>query len=284
MKAVLEKIPEQARQSFYFSDYRQSRFNSPWHYHPQWELTWIERGEGIAYVGNVIRPFVEGELVLLGPMLPHCWKSDASDGAVVSYFAQWDDKLLGSHWLQGPEFVALNKLLQASRRGLLFDAQVSRELGEKLVQLGELAPFERLLSLLSILNTLSGSKFTTLCEHEAVQINTLAADRIERIIHYVENHYREEITANQLSELCSMTTSSFAKFFRKTFNKTFTQYLNEYRISRACSLLQSSKMSIEDIAFDVGYRNMSFFHRQFKNQCSSTPAAWRRAFLALNES
>ncbi|WP_370980013.1 helix-turn-helix domain-containing protein [Agaribacterium sp. ZY112] len=281
MKAQYEHIAAGQQQSFYSRNYQAKSFNSPWHYHPQWELTYIKKGEGLCYVGNSIRPFASGELVLVGSMLPHCWKSDETAGRVESIFAQWDDGLLGKDWLQQPELTRINKLLKDSDRGLIFSQTLSEELGRKLEMLCSLPPFDSLIALLRILQSLANSDYSYLSEGQSLSINANSSERIEKILQFVEQHYQQDIQIEQLCELCNMTQSSFARFFKRSLDKPFSHYLSEYRVNRASNLLKSSELSIEAIAYDVGFRNMSYFHRQFKKTFNSTPANYRRSFQAL---
>ena len=50
--------------------------DSSWHYHPQYELLYISQSTGIRFVGDNVSPFVPGELVLVGPYLPHLWRNE----------------------------------------------------------------------------------------------------------------------------------------------------------------------------------------------------------------
>ncbi|MBA3686115.1 MAG: cupin domain-containing protein, partial [Planctomycetes bacterium] len=53
----------------------QSHWPFAWHFHPELELTWIKRGQGLRYVGESVEAFAAGDLVLIGPGIPHTWTS-----------------------------------------------------------------------------------------------------------------------------------------------------------------------------------------------------------------
>ena len=277
MKAVLEHITKDLGHSFHCDKYQGLQFESPWHYHPQWELIHIKKGTGIAYIGNKIRNYSEDELVLVGSNLPHCWRNEATSGVQVeSTYIQWDEKLLGDKWLEQPEFNAISNLLIHSQQGVIFKKESVVNIVKKLEQLTELPSFERLWSFISILHSLSEVEFTNISNDANFAINHQVTKRIEKLIAYVEDNYQNQISSADLADITHLTPSSFSKFFRKNFNKTFTAYLNEFRISKACILLGSNDKQIEEIAFLCGYNNMAFFHRRFKMLIGTSPALYRK--------
>jgi AraC-like DNA-binding protein len=279
MKAILEPINSDANQSFHFGLYDKNRFESPWHYHPQWELTYVLEGNGTRNIGNSIQVYFPGELILVGPNLPHRWNSNNSNGErAKSIFIQFDAELLGQGWLEKSEFLSIKKMLSESDFGILFTEEISKEIGEILLKMETLSPMNRLLKTLSILDQLATSKYNQLSLGAHFNVNKKISKRIESIMNYLEENYNHKINATQLGDLVFMTPVSFSKFFKKTFNKTFTSYLNEYRISKACELLRQTSESVEEIAFRTGYQNLSFFHRQFKLFMKVTPASYRVKF------
>ena len=238
MKAVFEPISNNLDQSFHYGIYEKEEFETPWHYHPEWELTYICESSGIRSIGNSIQSYFPGELVLIGPNLPHCWKSNnAKLASAKSVFIQFNDHLLGEGWLEKEEFSTIKKLLKASTYGLLFNEQVSKNVGEKLLSLKELSPMLRLIKILEILSDLSLNSYESLSLGVHFDVNSTISKRIGKIMEYVENNYQHKISSDQLSELVFMTPVSFSKFFKKTFNKTFTSYLNEYRNGKSIFFL-----------------------------------------------
>tara|TARA_R110001583_G_scaffold21479_4_gene81650 strand:- start:6065 stop:6910 length:846 start_codon:yes stop_codon:yes gene_type:complete len=280
MKAVFEPVPNDLDQSFHYGIYNKEDFETPWHYHPEWELTFICESSGIRSVGNSIQGYFPNELVLIGPNLPHCWKSNFSKKNIAkSVFIQFNENLLGEGWIGKEEFSSIRKLLKASKYGIKFSSKISKWSGKKLLAMEHLIPMLRLIKILELLHVLSLEKYELLSLGAHFDVNATISKRIEKIMEFVENNYRVKITSEQLSDLVFMTPVSFSKFFKKMFNKTFTSYLNEYRISKACELLKETDCSIEQIAFETGYLNLSFFHRQFKSISKRTPAQYRVEFF-----
>ena len=92
IKASFEVLQPANRQSFLVRKFDQWVFDGPYHFHPEYELTFITKGSGKRYVGTHMEDFFTGDLVLLGPNLPHCWKLANIDqtqheaGAIVIQF------------------------------------------------------------------------------------------------------------------------------------------------------------------------------------------------------
>lgn len=279
MKAIFQPISNDLNQSFHFDIFEKDDFETPWHYHPEWELTYICESSGIRSVGNSIQSYYPGELVLVGPNLPHCWKSNINKKKVAkSVFVQFNKNLLGEGWMDKDEFIAINKLLKASIHGVKFSEKSAKIGGEKLLNMKNLSPMMRLLRFVELLHELSLMNYEVLSLGADFDVNINASKRIQKIMEFVENNYQNKMTSLELSNLVYMTPVSFSKFFKKTFNKTFTSYLNEYRISKACELLRETDSSVEQISFEVGYFNLSFFHRKFKLITNRTPAQYRLSF------
>ena len=146
MKAFYEKILPLDSSSFHVYSYEKEEFDSPWHYHPEYELTYILSSKGVRYVGNHFENFMEGDLVLLGPNLPHCWKNSGKQTVKASAVViQWKDDLLGKDWLKKNEFESIHKLLQASGMGIKFGSELAKQLKEDFSGLAMMPTFEKLL-------------------------------------------------------------------------------------------------------------------------------------------
>lgn len=279
MKPVRELIPS-TQQSLFCGEYEQSSFRFPWHYHPQWELTYIIEGAGIAYTGNSIRHFMAGELVLIAPNTPHCWKSNASDkGQVKSIFLQWDNDYLGQDWLSKPEFICINTLFEQCEAGIRFSLAEQSPIVSRLQQLPQLTPFKKLWGFTDLLYEISLLGREKIGDGGKLDTQLDKSGRVEPILNYVNQHYSQPISAENMAQVTNMTPVSFSKYFSKTFGKPFTRFLNEYRVSQACSLLITTNKTVDEIAYISGYQNMSFFHRQFKLITGKTPLLFKQTYL-----
>lgn len=100
-------------------------------------------------------------------------------------------------------------------------------------------------------------------------------DKIKVVLSYVEEHFSENMTIEQMAELCFYSKSYFMKFFKESMGVSFVAYLNDYRLEVAARLLRSSNDNIIDIASRCGFDNLSYFNRSFKKKYGITPGKYR---------
>ena len=261
--------------------YLGSKFNAPWHFHPEFELTYIAKSNGMRYVGDSVLEFEKGDLVLLGPNLPHCWKN-TNDNEVESksIVLQWREDFIGEGWLTRTEFSDIGKLLTLASRGVKFGSTVTKKIVPVLCRMEEQTPFENIISLLQVLNVLAHSKNKTVLSGNnfAPKLNVKANERISLIHNFVIENYRRQITLKEISGVVSMSEESFCRFFKKTFSKSFFTFLNEYKIKLACQLLIDSNKQVAEIAFLSGYESLPFFYRQFNKFIKCTPLIYQQKY------
>lgn len=104
---------------------------------------------------------------------------------------------------------------------------------------------------------------------------------IELACRYMEAHLSEPITRDQVAQSVFLAPSYFSSLFKKVTGMTYSDYLVEIRISRARKLLRK-KLPIRDIAEAVGYQNLKYFNRIFKNKVGCLPSEYRRRLLKGN--
>jgi AraC-like DNA-binding protein/quercetin dioxygenase-like cupin family protein len=276
MKAQLEDIPsKQGGASFYQTKISVPAFEFKWHYHPEYELTYILKGNGYRVVGNSHAHFSQGDLVLLGSNLPHTWCGKLDDGSPSEALVIQFSKEFIDPFLKLNEGQSIQKLLDLSQRGLCFEAEQLRV--DQLHTLTNTSGLERILSLLSILNQLSYGKSRPLTTENYHGIMTKQFEsRVNKVCTHLQNHFHEAIALKQVSDLVFMSESNFCKFFKKATNTTFSDYLNDLRINEACHLLLSSEDNISKIAHDCGFESLSYFNRVFLKKKKHTPSHFRK--------
>ncbi|MEO6684507.1 MAG: cupin domain-containing protein, partial [Dyadobacter sp.] len=102
MKPLFENLKPGPESSFIIRSFDLEQFTVPFHFHPEFELTLITKGRGKRYVGNNMADFEENDLVLIGPDVPHCWKSEKEDG-VKSIVVHFINDFLGKDFFDKPE-------------------------------------------------------------------------------------------------------------------------------------------------------------------------------------
>lgn len=275
MKAQLEDIPsKQGGASFYHTKISVPAFEFKWHYHPEYELTYILKGNGYRVVGNSHEQFCTGDLVLLGSKLPHTWWGKNEDGSPSEAIVIQFSSAFIEPFLKLNEGQAIKDLLAQAAKGIRFESDGL--FVQKLGSLGQTKELESVLALLSLLQDLTTKPANILCPDSYHNVISKKFEtRINKVCTYIQNHYAESMSLKQVSDLVFMSESNFCKFFKKATSTTFSDYLNDLRINEACHLLLSSEDNVSKIAHDCGFESLSYFNRVFLKKKQVTPSGFR---------
>lgn len=287
MRAFFEAVTPEAGSSWAFLD-RQLIDGIPfeWHHHPEYELTLTLNSRGYRYIGDDVEPYDDGDLVLIGPGIPHSWHSRMAidptqpHTALVIWFTQeWLSSLASSL----PELHQVAGMVARASQGLRFGRSTSEAVASSIVAMRPATPVARLLLLLELLHELSR-------DHEACPLSNVsglenpplsAEPRIARVLSYLHTHFAEPVSAASMAGIACISTSGFHRMFRRHTRTTLVSYLTRLRIGRACSLLIASSKPISLIASEVGYTNLSLFNRQFAQVKGEAPSAFRKRHQAV---
>ena len=282
MKLRFEKIDLEQNRSIQVTELHKSEFDAPWHYHPEWELTLIQKGHGKRFVGNNIEHFTAGDLVLLGPNLPHFWHSEGSSQQPLAPDAraiviQFPDVFFGETFLHLPEMDAIRKLLTKASLGLAFDSVQSPQVTNLLTTLTEQSPLERILCLLKILQALTTIPARPLSKALYTSPTELeSSTRLGKAYAYLLSHFRDPITLTDIANSAAMSPAAFSRFFKRMTNRNLWDLLNDLRVEQASTLLRESNTDITAIAFESGFGTLSSFNRHFQKTHGRTPSAYRK--------
>lgn len=277
MKAKLERLTEKKpTQSFVCYKMSQPSFGFFWHYHPEYELTYIVSGEGKRLVGNNYEEFQAGDLVLLGPNLPHTWISDKkTKQRCKAIVIQFSKEFIGP-FLQYEELKEIKKLLQKSEKGIQFLSKKNEDINLLMQQIVRLSNMNKLFQLLVILQKLTTIKSVQL---NAVTFSPIKEDinqhRINKVFQYVQSGFRHTISLQKAATLLHLSKSAFCKYFKRISGKTFSDYVNEIRIANACQLLIETDKPVSQIAFNSGFESLTYFNRVFYKKKYVTPKKFR---------
>ncbi len=285
MKALFEKLMFNEQSSLLVRRFRLPYFDSPWHYHPEYELTYIINSHGQRFVGDHVEPFRAGDLVLIGPDLPHFWRNDdeyyqdnatrKAESIVVQFPTAFADRGLAAI----PEAEAVRQLLERARYGLRFSPASSQGTAMLMEKLPEQTGLTQLLSLLAILNQLAADQNADLLASDSYQLapGEAETERMKRVLEFMLVNFRNEIRISQIASIAGMAPAAFCRYFKNRTRKTFVEYLNELRIGHARKLLTNINLSVGQVSLECGFNNSSHFHRQFKLNTGMTPFQYQNA-------
>ncbi len=286
MKPYYHKVLKKIENSFSLRKDISANFETTWHYHPELELHYIKKGEGLRFIGNNISKFSSDEMLLLGENLPHTWKShDAylnpqSKLVVETTVLHFLPNCLGQEFLLLPEAYQLTQLIKKAKNGLVIYGDTKWKLLallEAAYQAENLTRISLFISILSILAETKEYEPITTSAYAFYQSNQIEADRLNQIYTYTLKNYMNTITLTEIASLSCLSITSFCRYFKMMTNKTYTDFLSEIRISYACKfLIENKQLTIESISTETGFNNASNFFRQFKKIVGVTPNAYRK--------
>lgn len=290
MRPLLEKVSLPADASWTLLNRRlPAGIPFEWHHHPEYELTLTTNSRGRRFVGDSIAAYGDGDLVLLGPNVPHTWFSEekiAAEGphvALVMWFrAEWADHLTDPF----VEMRGVRRLLDGAGRGLVFSSMAAERARPLIEAMPDSAGAPRWLALLQVLQILAEDAGAAPLASPAFQAHPAAPsdrNRIERVLDHIHAHYHRDITIEDLARLSNLSISGFQRLFRRHTQLAVSDYVMQLRIGQACALLLGTDKPVGHIAGEVGYRNLSNFNRQFLQVKGMTPRAFRGAYRVSPE-
>ncbi|UHG93890.1 AraC family transcriptional regulator [Spirosoma oryzicola] len=287
MKPHFHKVPVNSQASFRISHDVKANFGTIWHYHPELELHYVVRGEGVRFVGDNVSNFSAGEILLLGENLPHTWRcnqeyfQEQPNLQVEAIVVQFRTDCLGRDFLQLDEVYAIRTLFERARQGLLIHGETNQKIAELMRSAVTANPFQRLITLLSILDIIAqADEIETITSAKAFyQSNEMETVRLNNICNYTLANYAQPITLTEIASVANLSVTSFCRYFKLMTHKTYHDFLNEVRISHASRSLIENSMTTEEICFESGFNNLSNFYRNFKRIKGVTPLDYKNRYI-----
>ncbi len=281
MKPWLETVSIDTSQSCLIYDRQLPEFGFNWHFHPEYELTLTLDSEGKRFVGGSVEQYTDGDLVLVGPNLPHAWQSqsttnqDNTHRAVVCWFTQ--------SWIEGliqlmPEYNSLSSMLFQASGGLAFNQHISKDLRNVILTLPHISKAAKVLTLQSILLNLATQEATCsrILNPERLPKPDYDKNRMARILAWLHQHYNDPIRLAPLCQNIHLSESQLQRIFKRSTGVSISHYVARLRIAKACSLLTETDLAMADIAVQSGFFDSAHFSRSFSKTVGITPTQYRR--------
>lgn len=289
MSAKYEQISLSENQSFSIGIFQDNLEKSTWHYHNNFEISFITEGTGKRIVADSIDEFQPGDLVFIGRKLPHVWIADkephtSPSRSLEMVFLQFTSDVVSPELMSLPEFKFIAKAVALSERGIQIVGQTLNEVSEIMLQLPYLKNFDRMLHFFRLMDIIGKSETNIqLASREYLRVRfTTGNKRIAAIHEYLMNNYREDVDLKCLAELVNMAEGSLCRFFRMNMGMTVFEYLNQLKVELACKLLMDRDLSILKVCLDSGFNNLSHFNKQFKKINGLPPSEYRNRFTGLS--
>lgn len=288
MRPQLLKVSTGPRHSFSVRRDLVPYINNRWHYHPEIELIHFKKGEGTQFIGDNIKRFKSGDIVMVGAHLPHYWRFDdlyfEEDTRVQADIrvAHFSENFWGEQFLHLPENINIKTVLEKARRGLQITGKTRQQVAELLERLLQTDGSERIIILMEALMTIADCK----------QLNTLSSigfkhdmvdaenERVNAIYEYSLKNYKRKIQLEEIAAVANISPNSFCRYFKSRTRKTYSQFLIEIRVGQACKLLIENNLSIKQLCYESGFNNFTSFHKYFKMITGKSPLCYQKEFIA----
>lgn len=280
MKIQLEQINPDAQSSFRLLHNPRLNDLFYWHFHPEYELVYIEGANGTRHVGDHISQYEHSDLVLIGSNIPHLnfdyGLQTEYNKEVLHVSSAFKNKI----FTEIPELSNVFELFEKSQHGIAFTGSTKVNIGLRLKKLHVLEPFSQFLEVLYIFSILATSVEYILL-HDYPIINKYSQkqqDRLKNIYSFIDENYQRKIELKEVAALCNLSKEAFCRYFKGATGSPFTSFLNQYRISQAKRLLLKGK-NISETCYECGYESLSYFNRIFKKITSENPSDFKKRYL-----
>ena len=277
MKIVFEDVKRDVNSSFRILV--NPRFNDffYWHFHPEYEITFIEAPNGTRHVGEHIGQFEGSDMVFIGSNIPHLNFDYGIKTDYEKIVLQIKEDFLKNDFINSPELSAIHSLFEKSRHAVCFHGETKKNIGRRLKKLHILPHFEQFMEILSIFQVLATTEEQTLLHQKPFEnlYNRKEQMRIKELYKFIEDNYQRSITITEAAQLTNLTNAAFCRYFKKMTRLTFTEFLNQYRIDQAKKLLFIDK-NVTETCYECGFESLSYFNRIFKKIVGENPMVFKK--------
>lgn len=251
------------------------------HWHEEMEIIYITRGKGFVRLNDELVQIETGDIILIGKETIHYIQSDKDD---ILYFKSlvFNLNIIYSY---------LGDACQVE----LVDPLVNNKFEIKSVLKKENKRYSQFLRIyLNIIEVycrkekyfyikIKGLFFELFYEMFKADVirnvdisKTRKTSKMKVILDYIDNHYYENMTINNLAQMMHYNEYYFMKIFKQYTGKTFISYINEIRIEKSKYLILNTDLSITEIATKVGFNNTSYYIKKFQHLQGITPHKFRK--------
>ena len=255
--------------------------NVPIHWHNDLEINLIREGEAVFQVYQKSYRVRTGEGFLLNRNVPHSCSSPGNEHVRYSTILVRPDFLYGDFG-SDVERKCFQPFLQNSAIPCIhltgFDEN-GKEILQKLNQVEEAFDRKRFCYELKIKGLLCEAFAMILYGHRQeltkfVPANLQELERLEKMLNYLNMHFTEVISLQDLADQVHLSREVCCRLFKKMTGKTITGYLEEYRVNKSFSLVQSGQYSMTQITDMVGFSNPSRFASAFRKRFGCNPGEY----------
>ena len=284
-KVLREITPLNENDFMYVADRHKKEFDYPIHIHDVLELNFVANAAGARrVVGDSSEVIDNLDLVLItSPDLEHVWeqhecKSEDIHEVTVQFRLDFD---MIKALFRFNSYKSIYNLLTRARRGLAFPPEAIMLVYHRLARLSSIEEgFLAVQEFFSILYELS--KFDDareLASSSFAKVEVVSeSKRILKVKNYIVEHYKDDLSLEQLADIVGMTPTAFSRYFKQRTAKNISEYIVDIRLGHAARLLVDTSDSVSEICWATGFNTLSNFNRLFRKRKGCSPTEFREKY------
>lgn len=254
--------------------YSQNKYLSESHNHLEYEIFILDEGEVLFGIENLEVSLSSGNAIFLDPKTDHYAKLKYPEKEYHFFAITFDSKFFNNY---GNTIQKIFENLRFFRFITLTDEIINKLKKYKDLESQKSFGYELYLVniIIEILYYLIESKQYVEVKHQADTPKKRNINSIEVVLDYIKEHYRENITLQDILEITSYSKSHFIRLFKNNTGMNLTQYINKYRIEKSCLDLIYTDKNITEVAIENGFNNLQYFSKIFKDYMNCTPKKYQ---------
>ena len=244
------------------------------HHHIEYELFYLDEGECFFGIEDSKIKIYPSDVIFIPPATNHYVTKTESEKDYHYYAMVFDISVLGK------ENDPVRKLFESIRisRYLTLPADLLKKIRDA-TALQKNQAFGKELFAKAILFEIIAH---TIATKQYVEINksdispTRSVSAIDSALYYIREHYRDNITMEDVLQISGYSKSHFIRLFKSTTGMNLTDFVNKYRIEKSCLDLIYTNKNITEIATENGFNTVQYFSKTFKTYMNCTPKQYQK--------
>ncbi len=255
------------------------------HRHDEWQITFIERGEGTLITGSEMHAFKAGDIFVIGSKMPHLFKSnpdyfkgdpELSIKACSIYFNP--EGILASLF-NLPEMKTLKTFFKKHKEGFKVPFKASKNIASHILDIQYATGSSVMFGFLKLMDRLQemDDQVKPLCSKTySLNVSESEGRRLSKIINYIMGRYNTQLSLEEIADIAFMTPQAFCRYFKKHTGHTFVSFLNEVRVNDACKnlIFREHAGCISEVAYNAGFNSITNFNRVFRTVTGHSPRGY----------
>ena len=284
-RVLREITPLNENDFMYVADRHKKEFDYPIHIHDVLELNFVANAAGARrVVGDSSEVIDNLDLVLItSPDLEHMWeqyecKSEDIHEVTVQFRLYFERPTSPFRY---NSHKSIYRMLVRAKRGLAFPPQAIMLVYHRLVRLSSIEEgflaVQELFSILYELSKFDNARELATSSFAKVEVES-ESKRILKVKNYIDEHYKDDMSLEQLADLVGMTPTAFSRYFKQRTSKNISEYIVDIRLGHAARMLIDTADSVSTICWRTGFNTLSNFNRLFRKRKGCNPTEFREKY------